>query len=105
MNILQMSVPSEMRGRVMGIYMLSFLGGTPLGSPLLGWLADSVDPRAPLIVGGVISLVSGTVAGGCTCYAAKAETSSCATGRRWQAAGFRPASGDRMRRDRTGSRG
>ena len=63
MNILQMSVPSEMRGRVMGIYMLSFLGGTPLGSPLLGWLADSVDPRAPLIVGGVISLVSGTVAG------------------------------------------
>lgn len=63
MNILQMSVPSEMRGRVMGIYMLSFLGGTPLGSPLLGWLADVLDPRAPLIVGGVISLVSALAAG------------------------------------------
>lgn len=63
MNILQMSVPSEMRGRVMGIYMLSFLGGTPLGSPVLGWLADAVDPRAPLIIGGAISLVSASVAG------------------------------------------
>ena len=63
MNILQMSVPSEMRGRVMGIYMLSFLGGTPLGSPMLGWLADAVDPRAPLIIGGAISLVSASLAG------------------------------------------
>lgn len=62
MNILQMSVPSDMRGRVMGIYMLCFLGGTPLGSPLLGWLADVIDPRAPLIVGGAVSLASGLAA-------------------------------------------
>lgn len=59
MNILQMSVPSEMRGRVMGIYMLCFLGGTPVGSPVLGWLADVLDPRAPLLFGGAVSLVSG----------------------------------------------
>ncbi|MCZ4076658.1 MFS transporter [Rhodococcus sp. H36-A4] len=59
MNILQMSVPSEMRGRVMGIYMLCFLGGTPIGSPVLGWLADVLDPRAPLLFGGGVSLVSG----------------------------------------------
>ncbi|WP_176224644.1 MFS transporter [Rhodococcus sp. 1168] len=59
MNILQMSVPSEMRGRVMGIYMLCFLGGTPIGSPVLGWLADVLDPRAPLLFGGAVSLVSG----------------------------------------------
>ncbi len=62
MNILQMSVPSDMRGRVMGIYMLCFLGGTPIGSPVLGWLADVVDPRAPLVVGGIVSLVSGVFA-------------------------------------------
>ncbi|QCB50184.1 MFS transporter [Rhodococcus sp. PAMC28707] len=59
MNILQMSVPSEMRGRVMGIYMLCFLGGTPVGSPVLGWLADVLDPRAPLLFGGAVSLISG----------------------------------------------
>lgn len=62
MNILQMSVPSDMRGRVMGIYMLCFLGGTPLGSPVLGWLADVLDPRAPLLFGGVVSLASGLFA-------------------------------------------
>ncbi|OZC66958.1 MFS transporter [Rhodococcus sp. 15-725-2-2b] len=62
MNILQMSVPSDMRGRVMGIYMLCFLGGTPLGSPVLGWLADVLDPRAPLVFGGVISLATGLFA-------------------------------------------
>jgi MFS family permease len=58
MNIMQLSVESQMRGRVMGIYMLCFLGGTPIGSPLLGWLAEVTDPRAPLIAGGVISAVS-----------------------------------------------
>lgn len=63
MNILQMSVPSDMRGRVMGIYMLCFLGGTPVGSPVLGWLADVLDPRAPLVFGGVVSLATGVVAG------------------------------------------
>ncbi|MBJ8340663.1 MFS transporter [Antrihabitans sp. YC3-6] len=63
MNILQMSVASDMRGRVMGIYMLCFLGGTPLGSPVLGWLADVTSPRAPLLVGGVISLAAGLAGG------------------------------------------
>jgi len=63
MNILQMSVPSDMRGRVMGIYMLCFLGGTPFGSPVLGWLADILSPRAPLIIGGLISLVAGATGG------------------------------------------
>lgn len=58
MNIMQLSVDSQMRGRVMGIYMLCFLGGTPIGSPLLGWLAEVTDPRAPLIVGGAISAIA-----------------------------------------------
>ncbi len=61
MNIMQLSVDSDMRGRVMGIYMLCFLGGTPIGSPLLGWLAEVTDPRMPLIVGGIISAVSATL--------------------------------------------
>jgi MFS family permease len=60
---MQLSVESQMRGRVMGIYMLCFLGGTPIGSPLLGWLAEVTDPRAPLIAGGVISAASVVVCG------------------------------------------
>lgn len=43
--------------------MLCFLGGTPIGSPLLGWLAQVTDPRAPLIVGGAISAIAVVVCG------------------------------------------
>lgn len=63
MNILQMSVSAQLRGRVMGIYMLCFLGGTPIGAPLLGWLADVTSARTPLIVGGLVSLVAGAAGG------------------------------------------
>jgi MFS family permease len=63
MNILQLSVAPQLRGRVMGIYMLFFLGGTPIGAPLLGWLADVTSARAPLIIGGLVSLMAGAVGG------------------------------------------
>lgn len=59
MNIIQLSVDSQLRGRVMGIYMVAFLGGTPLGSPLVGWLADLHGGRMPLLVGGLVSLAAG----------------------------------------------
>ncbi len=42
---IQLSTPAEMRGRVMGIYMLVFLGGAPLGAPLTGWLAQEFGTR------------------------------------------------------------
>ncbi len=53
---IQLAVEPEMRGRVMGIYMLVFLGGNPVGGPLMGWLGE-VNGRAPVIVGGVLSVV------------------------------------------------
>jgi MFS family permease len=56
----QLSTTPEVRGRVMGLYMLVFLGGTPLGSPLVGWAAEQFGARAGLIGGGVIS-VAGVV--------------------------------------------
>jgi MFS family permease len=51
----QLSTTPEVRGRVMGLYMLVFLGGTPLGSPLVGWAAEQFGARTGLIGGGVIS--------------------------------------------------
>jgi len=47
-----------MRGRVMGLYLLLFLGGTPLGAPLLGVVAETFGARAPIVAGGVISALS-----------------------------------------------
>jgi MFS family permease len=57
----QLSVPAEMRGRVMGIYLLVFLGGAPLGSPLTGWVAEQFGTRMSLIAGAAISVAATVV--------------------------------------------
>lgn len=55
----QSTTPGEYRGRVMGVYMFVFIGGTPLGSLVVGWLAEAVSPRASIIVsGGIVSIVA-----------------------------------------------
>jgi MFS family permease len=59
----QLSVDPTMRGRVMGLYMLLLLGGTPLGGPLLGLLAEHFGGRAPLVVGGIVTVLSVLVVG------------------------------------------
>ena len=41
----QTTTRPEMRGRVMALYMAIFVGGTPLGAPLVGWVADYFGPR------------------------------------------------------------
>ncbi len=53
-----------MRGRVMALYMAIFAGGTPLGSPLVGWVADQLGPRWAL---GVAAL-SGILAAGASLF-------------------------------------
>ncbi|MFI6101777.1 MFS transporter [Lentzea sp. NPDC051213] len=53
---IQLAVEPEMRGRVMGIYMLVFLGGNPVGGPLMGWIGE-INGRAPIIIGGLVSVL------------------------------------------------
>ncbi|HET7327977.1 MAG TPA: MFS transporter [Nocardioidaceae bacterium] len=53
----QMSVDPYIRGRVMALYMAVFMGGKPVGAPLLGWVAEVFGGRWPLIGGGAITLV------------------------------------------------
>ena len=57
----QLNTAPDMRGRVMGLYMLVFLGGTPLGSPLAGWIAEVYGARMSMIAGGVISVTATVV--------------------------------------------
>ena len=59
----QLSVPADMRGRVMGIYMLVFLGGAPIGAPLTGWIAEQMGTRFSMIVGAAISVVATVTVG------------------------------------------
>jgi MFS family permease len=57
----QLSIAPVMRGRVMGLYMLLFLGGTPIGAPLLGLLGEKLGGRAPTVFGGAASVVAALV--------------------------------------------
>ena len=54
---LQLAAAPEMRGRVMALYSIVFLGSTPLGGPLAGWLGQTVSPRAPLVMAGVAGIL------------------------------------------------
>jgi MFS family permease len=54
----QGNTESGLRGRVMGIYLMIFMGGTPLGSPLVGGLASWIGIRGTILVCGAIVLVA-----------------------------------------------
>lgn len=52
----QLGVEATMRGRVMALYLMCFLGGTPFGAPIVGWVANTVGPRWGMIGGGVVCM-------------------------------------------------
>ena len=61
--LVQLGSDAAVRGRVMALYVLVFLGGTPVGAPLVGVVADAWGPRTPLLVGGAVCALSALVAG------------------------------------------
>jgi MFS family permease len=57
-SAMQLAVDPAMRGRVMALYSMVFLGSTPIGAPLVGWVADVIDPRAGLVLGAAAALIA-----------------------------------------------
>ncbi|MEU6174451.1 MFS transporter [Streptantibioticus parmotrematis] len=55
----QLATDPAMRGRVMSLFMMVFVGGTPLGGPLVGWITDRYGPRVGFSLGGLVSALSG----------------------------------------------
>ena len=55
---LQLAADPAMRGRVMALYSMVFLGSTPIGGPITGWLSEAIDPRAALVLAGVSGVVA-----------------------------------------------
>jgi MFS family permease len=53
----QMSVAPAMRGRVMALYMMVFMGGTPIGAPIVGWVGQTFGPRWTLLGGGAVTIL------------------------------------------------
>jgi MFS family permease len=59
---IQLTTRADMRGRVMALYAIAFLGSTPVGGPIVGWISQQFGPRTGFAVGGVAALVSAAVA-------------------------------------------
>jgi MFS family permease len=58
---LQLTAPAEMKGRVMALFAVAFLGTTPIGGPIVGWIAQVTDPRVALALGGVVAIVAARI--------------------------------------------
>jgi MFS family permease len=61
-SIVQTSTEPNMRGRVIAILLAIALGGTPVGAPIVGWIADTFGPRWALGAGAVSGLLAASVA-------------------------------------------
>ncbi len=59
---LQLAAAPSMRGRVMALWALAWLGSTPIGGPIVGWIGQDAGARWSLVVGGVATLACGMVA-------------------------------------------
>ena len=51
-----------MRGRVMALWALAWLGSTPIGGPIVGWVGQDVGARWALVIGGLPTLLCGILA-------------------------------------------
>ncbi len=61
-SVLQLRASPAFRGRVMALFAIAFLGTTPLGAPLVGWIGEHLGPRAGFAFGAVAAIVAATVA-------------------------------------------
>jgi MFS family permease len=59
---LQLAADPTMRGRVMALWFLAWQGSTPIGGPLVGWIAQEAGARWSLVVGGVPTVICGLLA-------------------------------------------
>lgn len=60
---IQMSTDPAMRGRVMALYMMVFLGGSPVGAPIVGWVTDTYGARAGFAAGGAVAATAALAIG------------------------------------------
>ncbi|MGY2002051.1 MFS transporter [Blastococcus sp. SYSU DS1024] len=61
-SFVQLGVDPQMRGRVMALYFMCFMGGTPVGAPLIGWTSEHFGAPWGLVLGGGVCVVAGLAA-------------------------------------------
>jgi MFS family permease len=60
-SMIQVAVDPVMRGRVMSLYAMVFLGSTPIGAPIIGWMASVAGPRWAMALGGAVAVAAAVV--------------------------------------------
>ncbi len=63
-SAVQLGTDATMRGRVMALYMVAFMGGTPVGAPVIGWIGETFGPRWGIVGGGAICVAAALAIGG-----------------------------------------
>jgi MFS family permease len=58
---LQLSSDPSMRGRVMALWTVAFIGTTPIGGPIIGFISEHTNPRIGLATGGVAAIIAGCI--------------------------------------------
>jgi MFS family permease len=58
----QLNTEAAVRGRVMALYLMVFMGGTPIGSPFIGWIGERFGARATLWLGGSLTIAGALLA-------------------------------------------
>ena len=59
---MQLSTEPVMRGRVMALRLAIGVGATPIGAPIVGWVADTAGPRWALVIGAASGVMAAIVA-------------------------------------------
>jgi MFS family permease len=62
-SFVQLGVDPQMRGRILALYFMCFMGGTPVGAPLIGWVSEHLGARWGFIAGGLVCVAAAVVAG------------------------------------------
>lgn len=60
-TILQLETAPEMRSRVMALWSVAFLGSTPIGGPIVGWIGEHIDPRWGLGIGAIATFAAAII--------------------------------------------
>jgi MFS family permease len=60
-STLQLESAEAMRGRVMALWTVAFMGSTPIGGPIIGWIGERIGPRWGLAVGGSAAILAGAM--------------------------------------------
>ncbi|MFE5870254.1 MFS transporter [Streptomyces roseifaciens] len=62
-SLVQLHTDPAMRGRVMGLYMLVYTGGTPIGGPVVGWAVQHYGARAGILACGLVAVAAAAIVG------------------------------------------